>query len=118
VKGQNRVTTLVIILHAVSVQKLEYCSLGSECFSSSSHLAGSGFLFQINIANSSDAKYVEQIIPNRDLLAFTCEDIEDMNNLVKILRHQKNLKVNIVHSGSEHPPSSSFEPSVAISNLR
>lgn len=54
----------------------------------------------------------------RDLLAFTCEDKEDMNNLVRILRDEKNLKINVVHSGSEHQASSSFKPSVPISNLR
>jgi hypothetical protein len=78
----------------------------------------SGFLFQINVANPSNSKYVENVVSRRDLLAFTCEDKNDMNNFVKILRDQKNLKINVLHSGSEHRSSSSFQPNVAISNLK
>lgn len=90
-KGRNRVTTLVGV---------------------------TGFLFQINIANPSNARYVENVISKRDLLAFTCEDKEDMNKFVNILRDQKNLKVNVLHSGSEHPSSSRFKPNISINNLR
>ncbi|XP_023721137.1 structural maintenance of chromosomes protein 5 isoform X2 [Cryptotermes secundus] len=75
-------------------------------------------MLEINIANPSNAKYVENVISKRDLLAFTCEDKKDMNNFVNILRDQKNLKVNVLHSGSEHPSSSTFKPNVAIDNLR
>ncbi|XP_021919521.1 structural maintenance of chromosomes protein 5 isoform X3 [Zootermopsis nevadensis] len=75
-------------------------------------------MLEINVTNPSDAKYIEKMIPHRDLLAFTCEDKEDMNSLVSIFRDQKNLKINVVHSGSEHRPFSSFKPNVPISNLR
>jgi hypothetical protein len=71
-------------------------------------------MLEINMTNPSDAKYVERTVPSRDLLAFTCEDKEDMNNFVRILRDQKNLKINVLHSGSEHPSFLSFKPSVPI----
>ncbi|KAJ9575653.1 hypothetical protein L9F63_007482, partial [Diploptera punctata] len=75
-------------------------------------------ILEINIPNPSHAKYVESIIPRRDLFAFTCEDKRDMNELIRILRGEKKLKINAVHSGSEHPPLSSFRPNIDIQQLR
>lgn len=102
--------------------KIAILGKGAFCFRDVcigyNYLTDTTFLFQINIKNPSHAKYVECIIPNRDLLAFTCEDKEDMNNFVNILRDQKNLKINVLHSGSEHKPFSSFKPSIPISDLR
>lgn len=98
--------------------RLQEASLFFDLFIGYNYLIDIAFLFQINVTNPSDAKYIEKMIPHRDLLAFTCEDKEDMNSLVSIFRDQKNLKINVVHSGSEHRPFSSFKPNVPISNLR
>jgi hypothetical protein len=101
-----------IVVQGQGASLLFYVCIGYNCST------GIAFLFQINITNPSNAKYVETIVPSRDLLAFTCEHKEDMNNLVRILRDEKDLKINVVHSGSEHRPFLSFKPSVSISNLR
>ncbi|KAG5343223.1 SMC5 protein, partial [Acromyrmex heyeri] len=64
-------------------------------FSATVHLP---MLLNINVKDASYAKYLENIIPFRDLIAFTCEDKRDMNLLLKYLREQQKLKVNVVHS--------------------
>ncbi|KAG5329555.1 SMC5 protein, partial [Acromyrmex charruanus] len=64
-------------------------------FSATVHLP---MLLNINVKEASYAKYLENIIPFRDLIAFTCEDKRDMNLLLKYLREQQKLKVNVVHS--------------------
>ena len=65
------------------------------------------------------AKYIENRISFNDLVAFFCEDKTDMNDLMRILREEKKLGVNVVHC----PPSSEhysveYQPRIAISDLR
>lgn len=55
-------------------------------------------LLNINIKDAFYAKYLETVIPLRDLIAFTCENKQDMNLLIKYLREQERLQVNVVHS--------------------
>ena len=55
-------------------------------------------LLHINLKDAQYSKYFENIIPYRDLTAFVCEDKNDMNLLVKYLRDQQRLKINVVHS--------------------
>ncbi|EFN85556.1 structural maintenance of chromosomes protein 5 [Harpegnathos saltator] len=55
-------------------------------------------LLNINVKDASYAKYLETVIPLRDLIAFTCENKDDMNLLIKYLREQQRLQVNVVHS--------------------
>jgi hypothetical protein len=55
-------------------------------------------LLHINLKDAKYSKYFENIIPQRDLVAFICEDKNDMNLLVKYLLDQQKLKINIIHS--------------------
>ncbi|XP_043507403.1 structural maintenance of chromosomes protein 5 isoform X1 [Frieseomelitta varia] len=55
-------------------------------------------LLNINVKNVPYAKYLENIIPFRDLIAFVCEDKRDMNMLLHHLRDEQHLQVNVVHS--------------------
>lgn len=55
-------------------------------------------LLSINVKEASYAKYLENIIPFRDLVAFTCENKQDMNLLLKYLRDQQKLQVNAIYS--------------------
>ncbi|XP_050458298.1 structural maintenance of chromosomes protein 5 [Cataglyphis hispanica] len=55
-------------------------------------------LLSINVKEASYAKYLENIIPFRDLVAFTCENKQDMNLLLRYLRDQQKLQVNAVYS--------------------
>ncbi|XP_068083554.1 structural maintenance of chromosomes protein 5 [Anabrus simplex] len=74
-------------------------------------------LLEINIPNLEHAKYLEYIIPKRDLQAFICENKDDMRILISKLRDEMKLKINVLHSGSEHPPSHIFQPDTPIENL-
>ncbi|XP_043597499.1 structural maintenance of chromosomes protein 5 [Bombus pyrosoma] len=55
-------------------------------------------LLNINVKEASYAKYLENIFPFRDMIAFVCEDKQDMNMLLHYLRDEQNLQVNVVHS--------------------
>ena len=74
--------------------------------------------FQLNVSDGRNAKFVESVIPVRDLYAFTCEDKDDMNKFLQEVREKLNLRVNVVHSGAEQQPLSAYKPSVQLSELR
>lgn len=73
-------------------------------------------LLNINVKEASYAKYLENIIPFRDLIAFTCEDKQDMNLLLKYLRDQQKLQVNVVHS--DPMKRISMQPNIPIENIK
>ncbi|XP_012530407.1 structural maintenance of chromosomes protein 5 [Monomorium pharaonis] len=73
-------------------------------------------LLNINVKEVSYAKYLENIIPPRDLVAFACEDKRDMNLLLKYLRDQQKLKVNVVHS--DPMKRISMQPNIPIENVK
>ncbi|KYQ56942.1 Structural maintenance of chromosomes protein 5 [Trachymyrmex zeteki] len=82
-------------------------------FSATVHLP---MLLNINVKESLYAKYLESIIPFRDLIAFTCEDKKDMNLLLKYLREQQKLKVNVVHS--DPMKRVTLQPNIPIENIQ
>lgn len=82
-------------------------------FSATVHLP---MLLNINVKDASYAKYLENIIPFRDLIAFTCEDKRDMNLLLKYLRDQQKLQVNVVHS--DPMKRVSMQPNISIENIK
>ena len=64
-------------------------------------------------------KYVENRLSYNDMIAFFCEDKNDMNNLLQVLREEKRLAVNAVHSPpSQEPVTIEYQPRMAISDLR
>jgi chromosome segregation ATPase len=56
---------------------------------------GPMFLY-LNVDDSQNAKFVEQSIAQRDLIAFMCELREDTNTLIKELREKLNLRISVV----------------------
>ncbi|KAK2582225.1 hypothetical protein KPH14_004573 [Odynerus spinipes] len=70
----------------------------------------------INVKEISYSKYLERIIPLRDLVAFVCEHKQDMNLLTKCLREQQKLQVNIVHSDPQKKVY--MQPNIPIENIR
>ncbi|XP_051166122.1 structural maintenance of chromosomes protein 5 [Leptopilina boulardi] len=52
----------------------------------------------INVKDPKYSKYLESTISYNDMIAFVCENSEDMNLLVNSLRGQQKLVVNVVHS--------------------
>ncbi|KAJ4434613.1 hypothetical protein ANN_23175 [Periplaneta americana] len=75
-------------------------------------------MLEINVTVAGNAKYVENVVSSRDLVAFTCEDKDDMNKLLTVLRDEQHLKINAVHSGPEHPSTSTYKPYIPIGDLR
>lgn len=73
-------------------------------------------LLNIDVKEASYAKYLENIIPIRDLIAFTCEDKQDMKLLLMYLRDQQHLQVNVVHSDPMKRVSA--QPNIPLENLR
>lgn len=54
------------------------------------------FSLQINVKSQSNAKYIENIISFRDMIAFVCEDKGDCERLTEVFKKQQKLPVNIV----------------------
>ncbi|KAL1509021.1 hypothetical protein ABEB36_003827 [Hypothenemus hampei] len=73
-------------------------------------------MLELNVLDNSKAKFVESMIPLRDRLAFTCTDKNDMNNLIRQLREEQGLCVNVLHSD---PPRQNYnQPNIPIERLR
>ncbi|KAJ8916110.1 hypothetical protein NQ315_004477 [Exocentrus adspersus] len=73
-------------------------------------------MLEVNVLESRHSKYVENVIPMRDRLAFTCVNKDDMNKLIRYLREGQNLSLNVVHSSSTN--NIAYQPKVPIEQLR
>ncbi|CAG9769510.1 unnamed protein product [Ceutorhynchus assimilis] len=73
-------------------------------------------MLEVNVLDETKAKYVEAMIPMRDKLAFTCTEKDDMNLLIRSLREQQRLSVNVVYSGPTNDPYN--QPRIPIERLR
>jgi len=70
---------------------------------------------QINMKDARYAKYLENIVSNKDLVAFICEDAADVKRFMQQM-HSMKLTVNIFHIVHEH--SSSFQPQHSIEHYK
>lgn len=70
-------------------------------------------ILEINVRSLEYCKYIENTISTRDLVAFTCEDVDDMNVFIKIMRVDMKLNVNVLHS--QQSLQVRFKPTVPIS---
>lgn len=73
-------------------------------------------IMEINVRSNEYAKYIENCVKLQDLIAFTCEETEDMNNFLKIMRVDKQIEVNAVHSSAAN--GLRFKPKVPLNELR
>lgn len=68
---------------------------------------------EITVDRKENAKYLENAIATKDLVAFICTDKEDMAKLIRKFRNDMNLQVNLAYSeDTEHVQ---FEPPCDIS---
>ncbi|CAH0550064.1 unnamed protein product [Brassicogethes aeneus] len=74
-------------------------------------------MLEVNVLDAKNAIYLENVIPQRDRLAFTCVEKSDMNLLIQQLRTKQNLTISVLHSGNTGQPLSSFRPDVPIEQL-
>ncbi|XP_065087737.1 structural maintenance of chromosomes protein 5 [Ochlerotatus camptorhynchus] len=73
-------------------------------------------ILELNVSNSDNAKYLENTIAKRDLIAFTCEDKDDMKLFLQKVRQEMKLEgVNVVHS--EPADQLLYRSKVPIQNL-
>lgn len=55
-------------------------------------------VLELNVKDSRHAKYLEACVSTQDLVAFVCEQMEDMELLHRKLRGELRLNVNLIHS--------------------
>ena len=70
---------------------------------------------QINMNDARYAKYLENIVSNKDLVAFICEDAADVKRFMQQM-HTMKLTVNIFHVVQEH--SSTFQPQHTVDRYK
>ncbi|XP_044263469.1 structural maintenance of chromosomes protein 5 [Tribolium madens] len=75
-------------------------------------------MLELNVLDPKNAMYVESVIPLRDRVAFTCTDKDDMNSLIRYLRSEKQLTVNVLYAGDPNDHVSRYQPSIPIEQLR
>ncbi|KAF8789097.1 Structural maintenance of chromosomes protein 5 like protein [Argiope bruennichi] len=52
-------------------------------------------LVSIKVLNDDYRKYIESSVSDRNLLMFVCEDKEDLERFLKIMKHEKKLSINV-----------------------
>ena len=72
-------------------------------------------IIEVNVKNKNDAKYIENTIAIKDLISFTCTKKQDMEKLIKKLRNEMKLAVNVVFS--EDSNEIEFQPNYDINEL-
>ncbi|XP_041448109.1 structural maintenance of chromosomes protein 5 isoform X2 [Drosophila obscura] len=73
-------------------------------------------IFELSIESDDAAKYLENVVRQRDLFAFACEDKGDMSDLINELCVKQKLDVNIIHCAPAD--TCSYSPTVSRSTLR
>ncbi|RWS26333.1 structural maintenance of chromosomes protein 5-like protein [Leptotrombidium deliense] len=71
---------------------------------------------QINMKNKNEAKFVEKVVPMRDLFAFVFERIEDLKKFNNLLFEEKRIRVNLVMKPAKSLES--FVPAVSLQRLK
>ncbi|CAO1426736.1 unnamed protein product [Diamesa hyperborea] len=72
-------------------------------------------IIEINVKSKNDAKYIENTIGIKDLISFTCTKKQDMAKLIKKLRNEMSLAVNVAFV--EDSNEIEFEPNYDIKEL-
>ncbi|KAH8295721.1 hypothetical protein KR018_005816 [Drosophila ironensis] len=73
-------------------------------------------LFELSMQSNDAAKYLENVVKQRDLLAFACEDKQDMSDLTNELCVKQKLGVNIIYC--DPAQRCIYGPSISLQELR
>ncbi|XP_017141834.1 structural maintenance of chromosomes protein 5 [Drosophila miranda] len=73
-------------------------------------------IFELSMESEDAAKYLENVVKQRDLFAFACEDKTDMSDLINELCVRQKLGVNIIYCAPAD--TCSYSPTVPRSELR
>lgn len=71
---------------------------------------------QINVLEKKNAQYVESQIPIKDMLAFVCEDKEDVERFLNELRGKQGLRISAVLMPPN--PSTQYKPLTPINHFK
>ena len=80
------------------------------------YTAESRLILQVNVKDPKDTKYIESHIAFKDMTAFVCENGDDQEKLLQILREQQKLRINVV--GAPKEPLDSFQSPEDISRYQ
>jgi len=108
---QNRRMDLLRQKHRPTYEAVEWLRNNLARFRATVH---EPMMMVINVSDPADAKYVENHIAFRDLRAFVCEDPEDAELFLRVMRNELHLAVNVVQAPTE--PSHAFRPQAPIQN--
>uniref|UniRef100_T1H8U4 Uncharacterized protein n=1 Tax=Rhodnius prolixus TaxID=13249 RepID=T1H8U4_RHOPR len=74
---------------------------------------------ELNVKNREHAKYVEKVIPYRDIIAFICESPQDTTKLLTVLRDREKMKINVLNSAAaEKDLREIYPPPVPLSAIK
>ncbi|EDV40819.1 uncharacterized protein Dana_GF23727 [Drosophila ananassae] len=73
-------------------------------------------IFELSMQNIDAAKYLENVVKQRDLMAFSCEDKEDMSDMINELCVKQKLGVNIIYCAPSNR--CMYTPTIPKSELR
>ncbi|XP_034659399.1 structural maintenance of chromosomes protein 5 [Drosophila subobscura] len=73
-------------------------------------------IFELSMESDDAAKYLENVVRQRDLFAFACEDKADMSDLINELCVKQKLGVNIIYCAPAE--TCAYSPTLSRSTLR
>lgn len=94
-----------------------YNWITDNCQKFSGNILGPMFI-ELNVKNPHNAKYIEKVIPHRDIIAFICEKPQDTTKLLTMLRDRQRLKINVLCSVPEKDLTDLYPPPVPLSDIK
>jgi len=73
-------------------------------------------MLQIQMHDQQNAKYLENTISYNDMRAFVCENPEDVKTLLRVMREDLHLRVNVF--GTVNQTLDSYQPQYPIDRYR
>lgn len=80
------------------------------------HTIHNPIMLSISARSNEYVPFIEDVIAVRDFLAFVCEDVDDMNRFITVVRQEMKLDVNAVHSATSNTVN--YKPHNAIHDMR
>lgn len=74
-------------------------------------------VMEISVRSVEYSKYIENCVKIQDLIAFTCEQTDDMNQFLKIMRVDMKLQINAIHSNAANGILPRFKPQVSWKSI-
>ncbi|XP_005089499.1 structural maintenance of chromosomes protein 5 [Aplysia californica] len=109
----NRRLETLRILHQNTYDAVVWLRANKDRFKKPIH---EPMIICLNVANPADAKLVETHISFNDLRSFICEDSEDLDEFMRVMKTEQKLRVNAVRAPDQ--PVTSFKPKFPITKYK